>query len=266
MAETAQSILDALDPAQAEKILTGLAEVFLNSSGDVPTSPREDRAPNLEAQYRTLIEQIPAVVFMVYLDRGVGEAYVNPQIETCWAFRGRNGWKTRFAGTRGFIRTTSSAGAPKPPRCFSPDSRCVRFTVSLRATDAWCPFTAMPGWSGARTAARGLFTASGSTSPTSNGSEEALQEERNFAVGGAGHGGGPRPGDRSQRADRALQPGVRTNNRVQFERSDRPSGVGPASPRPTRAPDSAKSSNSSAPAGCRVRTKRHGPRGRAPAV
>ena len=49
--------------------------------------PRQDpEAPNLEARYRTLIEQIPAVVFMVYLDRGVGEAYVNPQIETMLGF------------------------------------------------------------------------------------------------------------------------------------------------------------------------------------
>ncbi len=36
--------------------------------------------PNLEAKYRTLVEQIPAVVFMIYLDRGISEAYVSPQI------------------------------------------------------------------------------------------------------------------------------------------------------------------------------------------
>lgn len=42
--------------------------------------------PNLEAKYRTLVEQIPAVVFMIYLDRGISEAYVSPQIETLLGF------------------------------------------------------------------------------------------------------------------------------------------------------------------------------------
>ena len=37
---------------------------------------------NVEAKYRALVEQIPAVVFMAYLDKGIGEAYVSPQIET----------------------------------------------------------------------------------------------------------------------------------------------------------------------------------------
>ncbi|HXB74430.1 MAG TPA: PAS domain S-box protein [Candidatus Acidoferrales bacterium] len=87
--EAAQSVLDGLDPAQAEAVLLGLAQVFLDSSGSVSPAggpPQDTEAPNLEAQYRTLIEQIPAVVFMVYLDRGVGEAYVSPQIETMLGF------------------------------------------------------------------------------------------------------------------------------------------------------------------------------------
>ena len=36
--------------------------------------------------YRTLVEQIPAVVFMAYLDRGIGEAYVSPRIEEALGF------------------------------------------------------------------------------------------------------------------------------------------------------------------------------------
>jgi PAS domain S-box-containing protein len=43
-------------------------------------------APNLEAKYRALVEQLPAVVFMAYLDRGIGEAYVSPQIEATLGF------------------------------------------------------------------------------------------------------------------------------------------------------------------------------------
>ena len=40
----------------------------------------------VDARYRTLIEQIPAVVFMAFLDKGFGEAYVSPQIETMLGF------------------------------------------------------------------------------------------------------------------------------------------------------------------------------------
>jgi PAS domain S-box-containing protein len=87
--DTPQSVMDRLNPAEAEEVLCTLAGVFLNSSDDgtpaVEPPPNTEPA-NLEAQYRTLIEQIPAVVFMVYLDRGVGEAYVSPQIETILGF------------------------------------------------------------------------------------------------------------------------------------------------------------------------------------
>jgi PAS domain S-box-containing protein len=42
--------------------------------------------PEVDARYRTLVEQIPAVVFMAFLDRGIGEAYVSPQIEAILGF------------------------------------------------------------------------------------------------------------------------------------------------------------------------------------
>ena len=53
-----------------------------------PASAEVDdpQLPNLEARYRALVEQIPAVVFMAYLDRGIGEAYVSPQIEAALGF------------------------------------------------------------------------------------------------------------------------------------------------------------------------------------
>ncbi len=55
---------------------------------NVPDQAWSDDAqlPNLEARYRALVEQIPAVVFMAYLDRGIGEAYVSPQIEAALGF------------------------------------------------------------------------------------------------------------------------------------------------------------------------------------
>ncbi len=86
-----------LDAAHAEEILQGLAGVFSSNSSiarrivyppQLPTSAGVDDAqlPNLEARYRALVEQIPAVVFMAYLDRGIGEAYVSPQIEAALGF------------------------------------------------------------------------------------------------------------------------------------------------------------------------------------
>jgi PAS domain S-box-containing protein len=83
-----------LSQSQAGDILQSLAEVFLNSAGGAlrQASPRADSEfPNLEARYRTLVEQIPAVVFMVYLDGGMGEAYVSPQIEAILGFS-RDEW------------------------------------------------------------------------------------------------------------------------------------------------------------------------------
>jgi len=88
-----------LSPAQAEEILQGLASVFaqphtpLAGRHVVYPPERPDKGwvddlqqPNLEARYRALVEQIPAVVFMAYLDRGIGEAYVSPQIEAALGF------------------------------------------------------------------------------------------------------------------------------------------------------------------------------------
>lgn len=89
-----------LTPAEAESILTGLARTYQNENNPVasfgaihhffrssPASPAADeQLPNLEAKYRALVEQLPAVVFMAYLDRGSGEAYVSPQIEAALGF------------------------------------------------------------------------------------------------------------------------------------------------------------------------------------
>jgi PAS domain S-box-containing protein len=86
-----------LDASQAEEILQSLAGVFTSNAGiarrivyppETPgTAPPVDpQLPNLEARYRALVEQIPAVVFMAYLDQGIGEAYVSPQIEAALGF------------------------------------------------------------------------------------------------------------------------------------------------------------------------------------
>ena len=97
-AEPSAVVEPLLNPVQAEEILEELAGVFrqFNSTiarhvvyppEELKQGPPEDgQLPNLEARYRALVEQIPAVVFMAYLDRGIGEAYVSPQIEAALGF------------------------------------------------------------------------------------------------------------------------------------------------------------------------------------
>src|SRR5208283_169262 len=80
----------------AELVLQELASVFFESTAsysnvangpDVKTRQfAETPLPNLEAKYRALVEQIPAVVFMAYLDERIGETYVSPQIEKLLGF------------------------------------------------------------------------------------------------------------------------------------------------------------------------------------
>ena len=84
--------------SEAEKALQELANVFLQQQSltssatlDLAEAAEAQLSPeapllNMEAKYRALVEQIPAVVFMAYLDKGIGEAYVSPQIETALGF------------------------------------------------------------------------------------------------------------------------------------------------------------------------------------
>jgi len=86
--QTQEPMLLGLDPQDAEATLLGIAGIFRqhdSTSGD-PANLAAAGLPNLDAKYRTLIEQLPAVVFMVSLDRGSGEAYVSPQIEEMLGF------------------------------------------------------------------------------------------------------------------------------------------------------------------------------------
>src|ERR1700757_533291 len=80
--------LPALD--EAEATLMDLAKVFSASAAQSPVTPKQEigseQTPHLEAKYRALLEQIPAVVFMAYLDRGISEAYVSPQIEAALGY------------------------------------------------------------------------------------------------------------------------------------------------------------------------------------
>src|SRR5580700_7277100 len=82
-----------ITPLEAETLLADLAAVFLSNSVQPASSidavsrdDPEEQLPNVDAIYRALVEQIPAVVFMAHLDRGIGEAYVSPQIEARLGF------------------------------------------------------------------------------------------------------------------------------------------------------------------------------------
>ncbi|HWF09763.1 MAG TPA: ATP-binding protein [Bryobacteraceae bacterium] len=76
----------------AELILAGLAGAFGASSraGAGTSTSRSPKVPinppDLELSYRTLLEQIPAVVFMARLDDGFSQAYVSPHIEKVLGF------------------------------------------------------------------------------------------------------------------------------------------------------------------------------------
>lgn len=101
-AEASMNEAQAGDLAAAELALNQLADVFLQQQQSSLGSAVDFRLPsaavadefaeldspvlNVEAKYRALVEQIPAVVFMAYLDKGIGEAYVSPQIEAALGF------------------------------------------------------------------------------------------------------------------------------------------------------------------------------------
>lgn len=82
--------------ARAAATLKDLAGVFFpfakidspdlwNDASDTITLD-EEALPDLNSRYRVLVEQIPAIVFMSFLDRGISEAYVSPQIEAMLGF------------------------------------------------------------------------------------------------------------------------------------------------------------------------------------
>ena len=78
------------DLREAENILTQLASVFFSSAADKSKkngfSAKHQDFPTVTDIYRILVEQIPAVVFIAFFDKGFGEAYVSPQIEATLGF------------------------------------------------------------------------------------------------------------------------------------------------------------------------------------
>jgi PAS domain S-box-containing protein len=81
-AESAQALL-----LQLASTLASAPAFFgptLSAKEGAPT--RTTEPPDVAARYRTLVEQIPAVIFMAFLDQGLSEAYVSPHVETVLGF------------------------------------------------------------------------------------------------------------------------------------------------------------------------------------
>jgi len=84
-------ISPTISPSDAEALLVDLASMFINNSScasehAIDGEPVEAQLPQANEIYRTLVEQIPAVIFTAHLERGIGEAYVSPQIEATLGF------------------------------------------------------------------------------------------------------------------------------------------------------------------------------------
>ncbi len=74
--------------ANSEQTLSQLAGVFFpfQTNDSKGFTDSDEELPDLYSRYRVLVEQIPAIVFMSFLDRGISEAYISPQIETMLGF------------------------------------------------------------------------------------------------------------------------------------------------------------------------------------
>jgi PAS domain S-box-containing protein len=85
--ESAQSILDLVS---AEATLQSLADVFNpHHQQTLNFPPDQSQSSHLfseEFKYRSLVDRLPAVVFMASLEGGIGDAYVSPQIEATLGF------------------------------------------------------------------------------------------------------------------------------------------------------------------------------------
>ncbi len=69
-----------MDGAQA--LLLQLAKLLSSTSAPADKPENAAEPPGIAARYQTLVEQIPAVIFMAFLDQGLSEAYVSPHVET----------------------------------------------------------------------------------------------------------------------------------------------------------------------------------------
>jgi len=72
---------------QAEALLAELARgISVDRYPSSRSRGPSQTTPDVEARYRALVEQIPAVVFTADLDQCIGQAYISPHIEVTLGF------------------------------------------------------------------------------------------------------------------------------------------------------------------------------------
>src|ERR1700722_7366764 len=90
LVSASQTNQSKLDRTEAESTLRVLADVFSQNPSLSPpafTAPSESSYSfSEEVRYRSLVDQLPAVVFMASLDKATGNASVSPQIEEALGF------------------------------------------------------------------------------------------------------------------------------------------------------------------------------------
>ena len=187
---------------------------------------RTRHASNVEAKYRALLEQIPAVVFMAYLDRGISEAYVSPEIEAALGYS-REEWledpvrwyehihpddKQRWS-----LEAAEMFLSGKPLRSsyrvIARDGRVVWFHCDAR-------MVRQPD--GQPWFIHGVAFDISDLKHT----ERALQQERNVVSGDSRYGRRAGHGSRPGRPHRALQPRLRIDHRLFARRSARQAHLG----------------------------------------
>lgn len=75
-----------LDRNAAESIVKELTAVFFPPDPAHVTPSESINGAEIEVRYQTLVEQIPAIIFMAMLEDGIGKVYVSPHIETALGF------------------------------------------------------------------------------------------------------------------------------------------------------------------------------------
>ena len=85
----------AADALNAERVLTDLAANFWSAGFLDNLAPQifnrkktitAEELPDLTSRYKILVEQIPAIVFMAFIENGLSEAYVSPHVERMLGF------------------------------------------------------------------------------------------------------------------------------------------------------------------------------------
>ena len=166
-----ESLTRDLGLADAQATLESLADVFFPSDlshqhkAILDIHRIDTESPRVEAIYRTLVEQIPAVVFIAFLDKGVGEAYVSPQIEELLGFSQAEWLDDPVRWYHQIHPDDKARWSTDAAKLFLSVNLYARSIASWLGTGTRCGFTVKQRWSGVVTCVPGLSTVWPSISP-----------------------------------------------------------------------------------------------------